>query len=273
MHSLRRRLRRDERGLSEIVGTLMLIIIVVTAATLLAAFVATYQAQLQKQESFSHDQSLESIHILGIQSHLNGSKYSNLNFTLASASVNPSIILGITINQQVIGNFTWWNYTTHSEGSYECCQNFILNPFQFVNITLNLSPKSPLFSFLGTASVPLPNQYLTFNIYTDYQNDFTRSFLPPVPLETVSWINQTGAPGILLDGTSSFQPGGNATIVQWEWTVVNTNSSKPAVGALYGEEAEFPADLLSSRDSYNVTLMVTNNFGLIGTTNLTYQPP
>jgi len=187
-----RSFRRRDRGLSEIVGTLILILIVVSAATLLAAFVASYQKQLQSEQSYAHDQSLESIHILALSTVSNaaGTSFTSFSFELASEYVNPSSILGITINGDVIGPFTWTNLTTGLTGTYVVGENLELQPFDIVQVNLGLTCPGSSCSFPG--AVPTPNTYLNFNVYTVLQNDFTRVFLPPVPLFVVSEINPTG---------------------------------------------------------------------------------
>ena len=61
-----RRFRGSSRGLSEIVGTLILILIVVAAATALSVFVTGYEKTVLSQEADSHEKTLESYSIFGI---------------------------------------------------------------------------------------------------------------------------------------------------------------------------------------------------------------
>ena len=61
-----RRFRGNSRGLSEIVGTLILILIVIAAATALSVFVTGYEKTVLSQEANSHEKSLESYAIFGI---------------------------------------------------------------------------------------------------------------------------------------------------------------------------------------------------------------
>jgi flagellin-like protein len=214
-----RRLRRSEHGLSEIVGTLMLVIIVVTAATLLAAFVASYQKQLQAEQAFTHDQNLESLRILGLNTTVRNGSYTTFGFTLASKYVNPSSVLNITINSQPLKFFNWSDVAEGTKGHFRGGA-LNLSPFEEVYIALDLNPASSNFSFFGIGSVPLPNHYLVFNVYTLLQNDFTQIYLPPTPLAVVSDIDlSAGNPITLLDGSTSFQSGGNSSIVDWAWTV------------------------------------------------------
>ena len=221
MRSWRLRFRRNHRGLSEIVGTLMLIVIVVTAATLLAAFVASYQKQVQNQEAYAHEQSLESIKILGLETALNaaGTGYRNINFTMASESVDSSNVLGIAVNNVALSTYWWHNVSdqTWHESGLDIASSQVLTSLQQIFISTNTSATNDSYS-LGTT--PLPNQYLKIDVYTVLQNDFRQVFLPPAPIALVSEINPSGNnPITLLDGSTSFQPGGNATLVNWAWTV------------------------------------------------------
>ncbi|HXY47469.1 MAG TPA: archaellin/type IV pilin N-terminal domain-containing protein [Thermoplasmata archaeon] len=215
-----RSFRRSDRGLSEIVGTLMLIVIVVSAATLLAAFVASYQRQLQSQEAYTHDQDLESIKIFGIATSLNvaGSAYRGINFTLASESGESSGILGIEVNSIALYTYWWEDQANHtwSECGLHLGCTLVLAPLQQVFVATNTSTTNNSYT-LG--SPPLPNQYLKIDVFTNYQNDFRQVFLPPAPIALVSETNPSGNnPITLLDGSTSFQPGGNASLVNWAWT-------------------------------------------------------
>lgn len=272
-----RPLRRNDRGLSEIVGTLMLVLIVVTAATLFAAFVASYQKQVQAEESFSHDQSLESVHILSLETTLtsSGAAFASFAFTIASEYVNPSGILAIFVNNDPLTQFAWENLTTGTSGTYNLGQNFILSPYDVVQITLGLSGSTDSFS----GSVPLPNSYIKFDVDTALQNVFERIFLPPTALAIASETNPSGSSPILLfDGSTSFQSGANSSIVEWAWTIEDTTTTA-SPNTLYenGEEIELSpgstGEVLAPGDNLLVTLVVTNNEGLDGSTTISYTVP
>jgi flagellin-like protein len=232
-----RHLRRRDRGLSEIVGTLMLIVIVVSAATLLAAFVASYQKTLQSQEAYAHEQSLESIKVLGLTTTLNatGSAYSNISFRLADESVEASTVLGIAINSVILYNYSWEDLSTQTWTTcslHSACTNLSLASLQQVEISNNSNSWT-----LGAP--PAPNQYLKIDVYTTFQNDFRQVFLPPAPIGLVSEVNPSGNnPITLVDGSTSFQPGGNASLVSWAWTIsggglTSTGTSLPSNPANY----------------------------------------
>ncbi len=260
----------------------MLIVIVVSAATLLAAFVATYQKQVQNQEAYAHDQSLESIHILSLNTTLNSTEtgFATFGFTLASASVNPSGILGISVNNNVLECFNWTDLDNKSKGQYSLAAggdyNLTIAPLEEMYISTDLNPKdSPstgcAFSYFGSSNIPLPNSYIKFDVYTVLQNDFNRVFLPPVPLAVASEINPSGSnPITLLDGSGSFQPGGNASIVNWAWDVsgslISTNTTLPANFTDAGTPrihngALTPGTIIGTNATANFTVPVDFTFG------------
>ena len=268
-----RRLSRSDRGLSEIVGTLMLVIIVVSAATLLAAFVATYQKQLQTEETFTHDQNLESIHVLAVNTSVANGNYSAFGFTLGSEYVNPSIVTGIWINDQPLKFFNWKDLSNGSTGFFRVGGNLNISSFEQVSIWLTLNTSSPNFSFFDNNSVPTPNRYVKIDVFTYLQNDFTRVFLPPTALALASEVFPSPTnPIVLFDGSTSFQPGTNATIVQWSWLCTNQSNHADTIGPQLGEEIQFPPSDFGTAIWW-VNLTVTNSVGLEGTTSITWTTP
>jgi flagellin-like protein len=265
-----RHFRRNVRGLAEIVGTLMLVLIVVAAAVAFSIFVSTYQQQVQAQETYQHDQALESVHILSIAPNVTGSgQYRSLNFTMAAEDVNPSTITGIAINADPV---IFYNVTdlelnvtpvqlttvTLSAGT-----NFVLTPGDEATVHVN---------FTTGLAFPLPltsSNYVKIDLYTAYLNDFSRVFIPPSAIILVDTNVLGNSITTILDGSQSTQPEGNATIVSWSWTV--TNESAPAVHTTYlGEVAQTSPHLFLG--IYWVDLTVTNSDGLTGVANITYNP-
>ena len=268
-----RRLSRSDRGLSEIVGTLMLVIIVVSAATLLAAFVATYQKQLQTEETFTHNQNLESIHVLALNTSVTNGSYTTFGFTLGSEYVNPSIVTDIWINDQPLRFFNWTDLSNGTNGFFRVGGNLNISSFEQVYVALNLDPSAHTFSFFSNGSVPTPNRYVKIDVFTYLQNDFTRVFLPPTALALASEVFPSPSnPIVLLDGSTSFQPGTNATIVEWSWLCTNQSNHTDAIGPKLGEEVQFPPSAFGNT-TWWVNLTVTNSVGLEGTTSVLWTDP
>jgi flagellin-like protein len=269
---------RHDRGLAEIVGTLMLVLIVVSAAVAFSFFVASYQSQLQAQETLQHNQALESLHILSVApSKPNATGvYDYLNFTLVSDYINPSYVTEIQINDQPLKQYeiTDLNFTTgmvvHTPvpaGTY-----FELAPQQQVTVNINFT--GPTASFY-TPFVLTASQYVKIDVYTQLDNEFSRVFLPPTAIAVVSnTTTSTGTQTTLLDGSMSFQPEGNATVISWTWSITS-----PVLGftnltgatALNGEEVQTASPLSPTYNPYTVTLLVSNSDGLTGVTTLVYD--
>jgi flagellin-like protein len=271
--AMRRRaaLRRwNSRGLSEIVGTLMLVLIVVAAATTFSFFVASYEKTLLAQEATNHDRAMEAMNVVAVHTHPvapGSATFGNLSLTLESADVNPMQIDNLLVNGNVVisYNLTYLDNGTvtsigllHGEGN----SSFLIPPLQEVQINLTLNSTSPVFSFLAASQIPTANSYLVIEFQTALGNDFKTIFVPPVALSDLTFV-QTIQGGVIveipvLDGTHSFQQGGNETIVAWDWVITDTTTNMTTTAS--GAQVELTG--LSSSDHYAALLTVYNGLGL-----------
>ncbi|MCI4323066.1 MAG: hypothetical protein L3K03_03440 [Thermoplasmata archaeon] len=266
-------MQRNRRALSEIVGTLFLVLIVVAAATAFAAFVASYQSQVQAQEAVTHARSLESLKVLDVTPVIDSNNtthndWATLNFTVTSLDTNPTIITYLSLNKNPIRNYTAivLNLTTgHVQTvSVEALGDLTIAPREQFNIILSAIPNATASSFYNPAALPTTS-YLQLDIYTAYSNDFTAVFVPPTAIAIVNYLTSESGTTIIntpiLDGSNSLQPG-NSTLESWNWSITNlTNSSHPTWN-IYGEQAELLN--LSAPDHYLILLTVTDSDGLMG---------
>jgi len=293
-----RSLRRDRRGLAEIVGTLMLVVIVVAAATAFSFFVAAYQKQLQAEETLNHNRSLESIKVIGISELPCSSTacesacvgcFANVTITVASLDVNPITLTGLFLDQHPVVNYTivfngatvtpCYNASSrnNSTSGLVPCQPTNLPALSEARLIFNLDNKAfptAFWAFGGAFPNLFPTSYIALQILTGLGNEFSGSFVPPVAIASVTYVS--GTP--ILDGTQSYQPNGNATIISWAWNVTNvtasgclTNSTAPC-GTYSGQEAELGA-ALAPTDTYSIALVVLNSYGLTGTATIEYTAP
>lgn len=281
---MKRQVRANALGLSEIVGSLMLVLIVVAAATAFSLFIASYQKQVQAEEAQAHLKALESLRVITVQTELNQSDVGNattagtlvdVSFNVESLDVNPTILTGLDIDNQAVRNYSvsQLNLTT---GSYSTAQVAALGvldvgPNEQFSLIVDVSP-GPGSSFYSPSFGLLSSSYVQIDLFTYLANDFRASFLPPTAIALVTLdqtISANGTPVAipLLDGMNSVQPGGNATIVSWEW---NVTPSIPNGGTASGEEVEAPFTEPPGT-TYTVTLTVTDNFGLIGIDKVSYR--
>jgi flagellin-like protein len=159
-----RRVRGNSRGLSEIVGTLILILIVVAAATALSAFITGYEKTLLAQEASTHEKTLESYKIFSISFPDNKSATAAgpssagyLVFDLASTTVEPSSISSITIDNQPVAWYCALPYTAIVSLASSC----VNQGGTLVNYTTPL-PYSPL---------------QEYKIFVNYDNNTTGGIL------------------------------------------------------------------------------------------------
>ncbi len=273
---MKRRVRANALGLSEIVGSLMLVLIVVSAATAFSYFIASYQKQVQAQENAAHQKALESLHVITVRTQLNYSggpgALLTLNFSVESLDVNPIHLTGLDIDNQAVRNYSVWalNLTTGTFQTIQVAALGVLDigPNEQFNLAVDVSSGSASSSFYDPSFGLLSSSYVQTDLFTDLANDFRASFLPPsaIPLVTVDQTfnatTNTFVPVPILDGLNSIQPGTNDTIVSWSWSI------SPDGTVASGEEAE--AVFATTGIEHTITLVVTNNVGLVGVGSINY---
>ncbi len=119
------------------------------------------------------------------------------------------------------------------------------------------------------------NNAITLTLQTQLTNSFERLFIPPTANIKVNEETDT----IVLDGTDSFSQNAS-NIVEWEWNLTKMNNGEylPPM-YVYGRKVnankifvdyEGVEDYLKSFIKWNVTLKVTDDFGMIGIDNFTH---
>jgi flagellin-like protein len=277
MHSM----RQNRRALSEIVGTLFLVLIVVSAATVFAAFVAGYQSQVQAEEAASHLRSLESLKVLSVSPQLNTTTkdtWTNLTFVVASRDVNPTIIDSISVNRMPVMSY-FANITNSTTGTYQtglvsALGTITILPDEQFTITVDANPWPSLSSFYTPTVIPTTS-YVQLDIFTAYSNDFSGVFVPPSAVAVVTYLTSNTGTGVvnipILNGENSLQPA-NTTLESWMWNVTcvgtavacNTLSGPDASWSVFGEEVSLQN--LTATEAYTIVLTVTDSDGLMATT-------
>jgi flagellin-like protein len=270
----RKSLRGGRRGLAEIVGTLMLVLIVVAAAVTFSFYVAsTEQAELAERNAL-HLKNLENVTIQSID-FVPGQ---NVTLILSSSDIYNTSLTDISVNGNPAQSYCVepGNATTQCNlpASYVLfpvaggSDYLTLVPFSVTAVTLAdsgfyLQPFS-----LGTASISI-------DFGTTRGNEFVYSLLPPVGRIGTEFSD--GYP--ILDGSASFQPHGgsfpNATIEAWNWNLTPTNAAGTASneGSGYtGEQVELPNQFVAGAN-FTFMLTVTNTLGLSSTTSQNFTAP
>jgi flagellin-like protein len=248
----------NDKGVSVIIGTLLLILITVTAAAALALMIS----QMQKEETNRQTQITavkdEDIAISGMNlannealwnsapfNISNSQNWSSVSFNLMNLNTKSVGIIGIAINNQYATavNFTSlplsfpMGYCSFSEGNELCIYNntgMTLDPNlnmssleipagQSEKITINLTDYAQP---IGT------NNQIDIKIITSLTNVFEQTYKLPTPV--ISYNTETTTLGsvqkdsIMLDGSQSSSE--NATIVGWNWTLMNATNTWPTRG-------------------------------------------
>jgi flagellin-like protein len=240
-------IRRNEEGVSVIVGTLLLILITVTAAAGLAIMVSQMQKDEMNRQSHLSSVKNEQIQITGVtfdsgpaeldrfywppNSTLNTS-YRSVTFTLSNMNTEESRVIGISINDVYSHNFT---VIADSSTPYYVPYNFSSkDPSSYLSVPASGSEKVRINFTNDFYSPPQHighNDQITIRVMTTLYNTFEKSFQPPNPVI----VSNTEAQNLgtirretlVLDGSRSFSPG-NTTIVDWSWSVQDASGTMTA---------------------------------------------
>ena len=266
----------------------MLVLIVVVAASAFAVFVAEKQEKIQRQDRIETEKELEEIRISKVtpdpDGTSSGNSWDDIAITFASVHMDRSVISSITINDVVVEQFTFeeggsWAAT---KTPYTISGNeFYLEAMEQARILIDLATDN---DFFGSAPTIEKADFIKVEIFTKRTNDFSRSFLPPssIPLLKTESIPSGGSfeDKYVLDGSQSDQPGDDAYIVFWEWSVIHDNDNGGAGDGDFDTSGGDPdqettatgrkvvldlsgvSGTLSGMD-HQVTLTVTNNYGMI----------
>jgi len=281
------------------------VVIVVAAATAFSFFVASYQKQVQAQETLSHDRALEDVKVIEVSEVLCSATLGNCNsgatpgsfasisLLVSSLDVNRIGIAGLILddNAVVSYNATFANGTTvdpcynasaHVSGDPTSglipCAPLGIPSYSAVKLVFNLNenganPNAGPYAFGGSFAQLLPTSDITFELLTLLTNVFTASFSPPDAVASVFFVSSGSSTVPVFDGLNSYQPvgGNNASIVWYNWTTIPITTGAPVCPPYSG--AEFECAYLTSGDSYTITLQVTNTDGLSGSTSFEFTEP
>jgi hypothetical protein len=263
---------------------LFLVLIVVAAATTFSIFVATYQKQLQSEQSFSQERGLEKLQIIHLtpsaclaNSTLCPGDWSHIEFTLASLYVGTSIITGISIDNNQVANYSVFglNYTTNNVGQWNQTvgEDLYVAPHAQLDLNVSLIPEAGATGMYNGAEKLLQSAYISIDFLTTYDNSFAQTFIPPTAIAVVGQLESYNGTGYtaepLLIGSNSIQGGANETIVAWDWNVTETPSGPSTL--FYGEMVADSG--VVATDQYNATLTVVDSDGLTSSDTVHFTAP
>lgn len=243
------RLRRfDRRGLAEIVGTLMLVLIVVAAAVAFSLFVAAYEKQVLSVEAQTHARDLESARVTAISvcsyttcprlyttTHLplvviTAREYI-VNVSFVSADVNSMSFVDYAINGFPVDGWlfypansvpVWMKNPSLDPSNWSACQAATSMGTYSVGPNASCSDVVPYgqvnVSLVMEDAITAP---IHLSVYTGLADVLSYLFFPPVAIvkTTVLPVGSTSIP--LFDGSASYEPpgGDNASIASYAWAI------------------------------------------------------
>jgi len=244
----------------------MLTLIVVVAAGSFAVFVSQKQEAAQQQQLYDQHKQQEALAIMGLNpNRTSNGNFDQLNFTLASNHNLDSRIVKVTVNNHVLREFWVWGADQPLE-KLNWSSKFIISSHQQLNI--NITPDD----FFENGITIDAGGFVEIAISTDFQNTFSRLFMPPSALLRLNTESQWD-PAIsnfkdflILDGSGSTAQG-ESFIVSYQWNISSVND--PMIYVTYTgmkARADFP-----SNGDYWVNLTVADNHGMIGVDSIIYH--
>ncbi len=245
------KLFEDESGLSVVVGTLLLILIVVASVSALSVMVSEAQKKEMEQRSLRAAVESENLKILSLA--LNGpdgnGNWTNMIITVVNLNTEESRIVGLNINGMNAANYT------DGVKEYNFQSQFPVPAARSRQIILNLTS-----NFTSPINIS-KNDHIRVILFTSLTNNFERVFLPPVPIIKVSSESDIGFGNVLvLDGSDSISH--ESTIISYQWQVNNTYN--PAYNySKSGQMVRIPFDFINV-SKFLVNLNVTDSNGMSG---------
>lgn len=287
---------KDESAISEIVGALLLVLVVSSAAFGFGVFMHDQAKRTQEQKAAEQERQLESLEVLSIAPiatdfpdadcglQAGDADWNSLGITVASRHLKDSVLAGVTVNgmqvkQAKVGLETYDFTLAPGDPGYvepvvEARSTVTL---LLENVADNSVDCSPVFSFSGVppAFPLLPvDGGIEIRVLTSLTNSFDRAFIPPSALAALE-----PTPGVAnsftLVGTGSAAGTDDAFLVKWEWKVVEAadpataNCDDLATFTATGHRAQVTT---AGANNYCVRLTVTDNNGLTGTSQFPFNP-
>lgn len=253
-----------EAGVSVIVGTLMLILITVTAAAGLAIMVSELQKDEMERQSHVASVENEELIIHGIEPVYNGTTLESMTITILNMNTADSIVQLVGISEGT-GDYYPKNFT--SDGTLYNNTNARLK------IPAAKQAKIELFAAANFATDPAIqiDDPLRVWVISSYYNIFEKTFRAPTAEFSLSIqtedLGATERDIVMLDGSASADDG---SIVNWTWTVEDgsatipvgnwsdmTRITHPAVAP--GKTSSFSP---ASSGPFRITLTVTDDSGM-----------
>jgi hypothetical protein len=285
-----RTLHRDEGGVSEVVGALMLVLIVVASLSAFFVFISEKQQDLENQDRLETIKELESIGITSIEPSDTDSDgdWDQILVSIASIHLEKSTITTMYLSNTPVENI----YFRNSGGIYDIqlkmSEGLKINGRELKEFMVYLENDD----FYGSAPTIKTTDYIKLDLLTSYSNSFSRTFTPPQAIFVIDvdsyWDAGTSSfmQMVVLDGSKSHHSDPDMYIVQWRWDVKGDDDGDSVFGetilggnlideesfTVYGEKTRVDDDLTAPAGTdHQITLTVYDNMGLVGTETFIYN--
>ncbi len=242
---------KDDEAVTVIVGTLLLILVTVTAAAGLAVMVSQMQKDEMNRQSHQAAVKNELLKVTGIHPVYNETTgaLAELNVTILNLNTADS-----KINLIGLGDRLYPSNFTAGDGAYNnTYAGYLVPAGRQGEISLNMTrnfPSDPGITRAGTLRV---------FVITSYYNTFEQTFKPPaadfaMKIESED-LGVAERDVIVLDGSASTDDG---AIVDWTWSIFEPNTT---LFQLSGKKARF---VPNSTGPFVVRLAVRDDTGMEG---------
>lgn len=275
----------DMKGVSEVVGALILILVVVTAGTALAIFVSERQEKIQEQERLNDRRELEEMTVISIVPDYASSDLNTLEFIVSSLHTENSFVSKINVNDAAIRQCYRFN---ESSELYDIPVSFLgsvkFTSLQQIKFRVSLNPAH--FNFFNSPPTIAESDFIKIDVFTELANQFSRTFMPPASLIFIDVQSQYDpsiagySDMVILDGSLSDQPSEDAYIISWEWKILGDDNSDGTFGDPAGPEENFTLTGRKVRvdtsftapagTDHEIALRVTDNYGMTSSSKLVY---
>jgi flagellin-like protein len=263
----------DRSAVSEIVGALMLVLIVVIAASSFAVFLSQKQNETQKQQLIDLEKSLERVEVTSFAGENSGDDWLSFNFTISNLYSEDVTITRLAINDHAAAGYVVTREDMYGGGFYTKTMTDVdeltLAGREVIRMLVNVTASNTSLYMPTTFSI---KDYLKVDISTERGNIFSRVFIPPSAVGQIvtqtQWNGTDYVPYLILDGTRSAADSGSY-IVSWDWNITAVNDT--GVHENIDELGSMTrCDFLVNGTTHHIVLTVTDRYGMIDQCEFSY---
>jgi flagellin-like protein len=221
----------DNKGVSEVIGALVLTLIVIASLSAFFLFISEQQDEYQKNEELKDNIESETLIISDIRLFDDNPsdttyEWNKIEITISSEWIKDSDINSISINDNELSQI--WSFDPSTPGTKSDVIP-LSSPIEIEKrdrFSFLIVPDDPLDYYQASAAQAIGySDLIKIEINTEYLNTFSRTFIPPTALFLVDsepyWDGSQWLPMVTMDGTSSYTSDERSYLVSWDWTIIN----------------------------------------------------